>query len=260
MHFHFADSVTSRRSAAELAALFDDIAAEFCTAADSDAALSALSGAAVRRVDGADHAGITVGRKGDPFQTVAATDSLVGVCDRIQYDLGSGPCVDAVMSENTYNAEDLRSDRRWPQFGPRCVEETGIISMLSVRIFLETEAELVAGLNMYSHEPAAFDEESEAIAHLLATHGSLAVGKAAAQSKARNLLRALETSREIGMAMGIIMATEQLSREQAFDLLRVASQRSHCKLADIAAQITETGVLPEHAGEGHQGKARTGPF
>jgi len=241
--------VTIDRSAAEVALLFDDIAAELRVAPDGNAALNTLTEAAVRRVDGADYAGITVGREGAEFHTLAATHQRVLACDKIQYELGSGPCVDAVVAESSYNATDLRSDFRWPEFGRRCVQLTGILSVLSIRIFLEADVEVMAGLNMYAHQPAAFDEESEAVAHILATHGALAVGKATAQAKVRNLIRALETSREIGMAMGILMATEKVTREQAFDILRLVSQRSHRKLAEIAALVAETGALPEQLGQ-----------
>jgi ANTAR domain/GAF domain len=240
--------MTSDRSPGELAELFSDIARELGTALDANAALDALVVVAARRVDGAEYAGITVGRDGERFQTVAATDDVVRRVDQIQYELGSGPCVDAVVDDTTCKAPDLRDDPRWPEFGPRCVEETGIVSMLSTRFCVESVAGLIAGLNMYSHRPAAFDEESEAVAHLLATHGSVVVGRADAQAKSRNLLRALETSREIGMAMGIIMATHKVPRDQAFDLLRIASQHRHRKLAEIAAEVAETGTLPEQTG------------
>jgi AmiR/NasT family two-component response regulator len=54
----------------------------------------------------------------------------------------------------------------------------------------------------------------------------------------------LKTSREIGIAMGILMNASKLTRDQAFDLLRIASQHTHRKLSEIAADIAETGQLP----------------
>jgi hypothetical protein len=176
---------------------------------------------------------------------VAATDELVGRADQIQYELGSGPCVDATMKDTCFNASDLRSDGRWPEFGRRRAEQTGVISMLSIRLFTEADTSLVAGLNMYSHRAGAFNETSEAMANLIAIHGAAAVGKATAETKSRNLLVALKNSREIGVAMGIIMAYEKVTREQAFDLLRIASQHTHRKLADIAAEVADTGALPK---------------
>jgi AmiR/NasT family two-component response regulator len=57
----------------------------------------------------------------------------------------------------------------------------------------------------------------------------------------------LETNREIGVAMGILKATGQLTQDQAFDQLRTASQTLNRKLHDIAADVTATGQLPRAA-------------
>jgi hypothetical protein len=236
--------VTSGFSPAELSAIYAEIGRELNTAEDGNVVLQSLVGLAARRVDGAEYAGVTVGRAGTRFQTVAATDDIVHRTDSIQYELRSGPCVDAIVNATTFNVADLSADARWPDFGPRCVAETGVVSMLSMRLYVEEDHELIAGLNMYSRTPQAFDEHGEALAHLLATHGAVAVAKVAAERKSRNLLEALKNSRDIGVAMGVLMAGEKVTREQAFDLLRIASQRTHRKLAHVAAEVAETGELP----------------
>jgi len=231
-------------SPADLTALFTDIGADLSVEANPDEVLRSLVHLAARRVDGADYAGVTVGRHGARFSTVAATAPIVEQCDQIQYDLKSGPCVDALLGATTFKAGDLRVDGRWPEFGRRCAEETGIVSMLSMRFYVESDRDLIAGLNLYAHAENSFDESSEVIAHVLATHGALAVGRASADEKSRNLERALHTSREIGTAMGILMVLHKVTRDQAFDLLRIASQHSHRKLADIATEVVETGAVP----------------
>jgi len=232
-------------SPARLTQLFGEFGAELGDADSGGEVLQSLVHLAVRRVDGADFAGVTVRREGHGFATVAVTDELVHRADQIQYDLGTGPCVDAVIDDTCFNAADLRTDQRWPRFGQRCAAETGIVSMLSIRLFSEVDAGLIAGLNMYSRDTAAFDEGSEAIANVLATHAAAAVGKATAEEKARNLQAALKNSREIGVAMGILMAYEKVTRDEAFDLLRIVSQRTHRKLADIASEVADTGLLPK---------------
>jgi GAF domain-containing protein len=228
----------------ELSELFAVIGAELAVEDDSGAVLRRVTEFATHAVPGADHAGITIGRDGAPFSTVAATDDLVSRIDALQYELGTGPCVDAIVDNTRYNAPDLSVDQRWPEFGRRAVETTGVFSMLSLRMFVETDGGLIAGLNMYSHRPHAFDESSETIALLLATHGSLATAKAQAQQTAQDLVIALKNSREIGVAMGIVMAYQKVTRDQAFDLLRIASQHTHRKLSQIATEVADTGALP----------------
>ncbi|PZS15750.1 MAG: hypothetical protein DLM57_12030 [Pseudonocardiales bacterium] len=61
--------------------------------------------------------------------------------------------------------------------------------------------------------------------------------------RAANLEQALATNRQIGQAIGILMATDHLTAAQAFERLRTASQHSHRKLRDVASDVIETGVL-----------------
>jgi hypothetical protein len=65
----------------------------------------------------------------------------------------------------------------------------------------------------------------------------------AAKTQAANLELALVTNRVVGAAIGILMSVHKVTSEQAFDLLRRASQLTQRKLHDIAVEVTETGVL-----------------
>jgi AmiR/NasT family two-component response regulator len=64
---------------------------------------------------------------------------------------------------------------------------------------------------------------------------------AVATAHADHLQHALASSRQIGMAMGILMERHRLTGEQAFDRLREMSQRRNVKLRDLAEQIIYTG-------------------
>lgn len=235
--------MTRAFSPVELAEVFTDVGRQLTDKPDRDGALQRLSEIAVERVPAAEYAGITAGRNGK-MSTIAATAELVQCTDNIQYELGSGPCVDAILENTTFNAADLRTDGRWPEFGRRAVEATGIVSMLSFRLFFETDDGLIAGLNLYSHQPKAFDETSETMGVLLATHGALALANASARQKNSNLENALKTSRDIGIAIGVLMALHKVTRDQAFNLLVIASQRGHRKVADLAYDVADTGALP----------------
>ena len=78
---------------------------------------------------------------------------------------------------------------------------------------------------------------------ILATHGALVLSEMLATNRARNLSKALQSNREIGVAMGILMHQHRLTRDEAFDVLRVASQNSNRKLADVAMDVADTGTL-----------------
>jgi hypothetical protein len=235
--------VTPGQSPADLVAVFTELGRQLAAPRDREEALGAVTGLAVKRVPGADWASITEGRRGR-FATVATTDESARLVDGIQYELGTGPCVDAILEDVTFRTGDLRHDDRWPEFGRRAAEEYGVASMLSLRLYLEDD-DRIAGLNLYSTKPDAFDDQAEIVGTLLATHGALAITAATDRAEAANLRRALINSREIGTAMGVLMATYKVTRDEAFDLLRIASQRSNRKLVAIAAEVNRTSVLTE---------------
>ncbi|GAB2476141.1 ANTAR domain-containing protein [Jatrophihabitans fulvus] len=66
----------------------------------------------------------------------------------------------------------------------------------------------------------------------------------AARARIDNLLRALDTNRTIGVAIGVAVERWKLSPEGAFDLLLSVSQRTNRKLRDVAAEVVETGAVP----------------
>jgi hypothetical protein len=233
--------VTSGPSPAELVGLFTELGRQLAEPRDRASALAAVAELAVARVPGVEWASITEGR-GGRFATVAATDEPARQVDEIQYELGTGPCVDAIVKDVTFRTGDLRHDDRWPEFGRRAADEHDVASMLSLRLYLEDD-DRIAGLNLYSTTPDAFDDQAEMAGTLLATHGALAITAATGRDEAANLRRALINSREIGTAMGVLMATYKVTRDDAFDLLRIASQRSNRKLIDVAAEVNRIGSL-----------------
>ena len=58
-----------------------------------------------------------------------------------------------------------------------------------------------------------------------------------------NLQRALVSNRDIATAVGVLMGQHKLTREQAFDLLRIASQNANRKLHDVALDVIDTGAI-----------------
>ena len=197
---------------------------------------------AVRAIPGAEHAAVTViDRHGRPT-TTASTDSVPLQVDALQYELNQGPCLQALVKDDIVTAPDLASDGQWPLFSAATVDRTPVRSMMSFRLFITDEDR--AALNLYADRVAAFDAQSAATGAMFAAYSSMALMAARDRHTVCNLRRALETNREIGMAMGILMAKDLLTKEQAFEALRTASQNLNVKLADIAGQVAETGELP----------------
>ena len=236
-----AESTAAVSTIEELAATSADFARRLGGFASPAEALDALTAIGVQVVPGCEYAAVTRGARGQ-FETVAATDDVARQVDAIQYDLGTGPCVDAILDDTIFRTGDLRADGRWPVFGRRAAEVTGILSMLSFRLNID-EDDVIAGLNLYSRRADAFDATSEVIGTLLASQAALAMAGVVARQRVANLERALASNREIGVAMGILMARYSVPREEAFDMLRVTSQNTNRKLIAIAGEVADTGVL-----------------
>jgi GAF domain-containing protein len=234
-------SMTDDAALHALVDIYEDLGRQIAAEPKASGALLAVTTVTARALPGADAVSITRKRAGS-FQTVASTDDAASRADALQYEIGVGPCVDAVDKDNVFYSADLAADHRWGDFGPIAAESVGVRSVLSIRLSLE-DREAMAGLNIYSRSPDAFDDRARQLAWLLSTHASVVVAELVAREKIANLEVALETSRDIGLAMGVLMISHKITREQAFDLLRIASQRSHRKLRDIANDVCESGTL-----------------
>ena len=182
-----------------------------------------------------EHAAISLVHGNGRVDTVAATDDVPRVVDRIQYETGEGPCLSAIREENLYVTGDLGNEDRWPKFTARTVDETGIRSMLSFQLFVDDE--VLGALNLYNHRVDAFDERAQAFGGVLAAHAAIAMSAANAQDEAEQLETALASSREIGTALGILMVQGKVTRDRAFQILSTGSQRTNVKLRELAARI-----------------------
>ncbi len=66
------------------------------------------------------------------------------------------------------------------------------------------------------------------------------------------LQRALASSRQIGVAIGIIMSRQLLTRDEAFEQLVRSSRNSNRKLRDVAAEVERTSDLLDAGSRRHE--------
>lgn len=224
-------------------------AADPQTAADAATVITRLMVAAV---PGVQQASITVHRC-DTVTTLRASGEMAARCEQLQRGLRCGPGIDALsMDASTgdhtgnyavYRSDDLAAEDRWPAFSARAVSETGVGSLLVRRLYRHDELEQVSALSLYSEHAGAFDDTTCAVATALAIPAARVLALAAHRDRTTHLQRALTSNREIGTAMGVLMATRKVTREGAFTLLRTASQNSNCKLSDLASHVVDIGEL-----------------
>lgn len=194
--------------------------------------------AAVALIPGAEQGSISVVRRRQEVHSEAASGELPRLVDSLQHELGQGPCLDAVFEQQTVHVPDMHTEQRWPRFSSRAFD-AGTGSMLAFQLYVDGDS--LGALNLYSTSARSFDEESEHIGLLFASHAAVAYAAAVKQS---GLVRAVETRQRIGQAQGILMERHKLTEDQAFACIVAASQRTNVKLRDVADQLVETGELP----------------
>ncbi|TNC36443.1 GAF and ANTAR domain-containing protein [Mumia zhuanghuii] len=199
-----------------------------------EATLDAIVEAARATVPGFDHVGISVTHRGGRIETLAGTGQIVWDLDTLQYDLGQGPCVDAIREFPVVAVEHAADDPRWPDYMPAAVK-SGVRAQLGVRLF--NDEDTLGGLNLYSLGSETIDPGAAELAALFASHATIALGRARQEE---NLNEALVTRKVIGQAIGIVSERYKISEDQAFHFLVRASSTSNTKLRGVAQQIVDT--------------------
>jgi ANTAR domain/GAF domain len=224
-------------TATAVARAFADIAVVFHAQPTVQATVDTILRHAVTVLDGSDRAGIWLARRGGRIQTLAGTDDTVLHLDELQYILGEGPSVDAIRQQRNLLTSDLARDPRWPRYGPEAAA-AGTLSMLSLCMVIEQQTYGV--LNLYADTANAFGA-AERLGPIFASHAAIALAVARSRDQ---LTQAVESRQVIGEALGVLKERERLTSEQAFDVLRQASQRLNIKLRELAARVAYTGEHP----------------
>jgi len=217
--------------------VFADVARMLEAEPDMQGTLDQIAELSLKAID-CDYAGITLLHGKNRFETVAASDERVQRADELQYSLQEGPCLQAIWSHDTFVVEDMCTDERWPAWGPEAAE-LGLRSILAVRLF--TSGQTHGALNLYAREPRRFDGDDVAVAHIYATHASVALSAARQEE---HLRKAVDARHLVGQAQGILMERYNIDADRAFEVLRRYSQDSNVKLRAVAEQVVSGRQLP----------------
>ncbi|MGA8370547.1 MAG: GAF and ANTAR domain-containing protein [Acidimicrobiales bacterium] len=233
----------SGNSPVELATTFGEIARTLVAEQDAQATLSRIVKLAVETIDPCQHCGVSI-VEGRRIVSPASSDEIPGIVDQLQSESGEGPCIDAIKDHEVFQTGRLSEEGRWPNFAHRASTESGIESILSIRLFVEGDT--MGSLNLYSEQPDAFDDHDVAFGAVFAAHAAVAWSTSRTID---NLRKGLQTRELIGEAVGILMARQDVSEAEAFDILTRASQRLNVKLRLIAEDVVHP-KSPPTAGEG----------
>lgn len=205
-------------------------------------ALLAVANIATDVMPSARMAGIAMLDSDGHAQTSVFTDEESPEVDKGQYSSGRGPCLDAWRTRVVVRIDEMEdATDDYPEFAQLAASH-GIRSTLSLPMVAGDEG--IGALNLYADNPAGFSKDDEEVGVDLAAAAAALLSNASAYWEARNLSEqlseAMKSRAEIEQAKGMLMAqTPGITADDAFDLLRRASQRENVKLREIARRIVE---------------------
>jgi GAF domain-containing protein len=158
--------------------------------------------------------------------------------DKIEQQVGEGPCITALNSGEITLLGDVRTDPRWPEYQKRLYDE-GILSALGVPLKLGEDS--AAALNFFATSSGLFTDdiigEAGRFADLAGSAVRLAVKVGTAQGTADDLSAAMQKRTAINLACGIIMGQNRCTQEEAMTILTNVSSHRNQKLRDIAEEM-----------------------
>lgn len=199
---------------------------------------------AAQIIEGVDGASITLFGSGSHPYTMCSSHDWVREVDRRQYEAKEGPCVEvAATRAPASGSADLAVSTDWPVFGPQAAA-LGVRSLLAVGISPRPDGHnpasgLPGALNLYSRRPHAFDIAEREQALALAAITGLVLQWTGARLNVERLRDGLTSRDIIGQAKGILMERHGINADEAFVILRRASNDLNIKLRDVAARIAQ---------------------
>lgn len=199
--------------------------------------LGELAVLAARTVGDGVSCGITMQPDGLPG-TVASSDAFAAQADELQYARDQGPCLSALRGGNLIRVDDLAGERRRERFAPAALAR-GVRSSLSLPLIAAGRP--IGAFSLYSRAAGFFGADPTRRAERFGQNASGAAGIAArpaVHAAMTEQLRASLASRAvIDQATGVLMAQRRCTPQQAFALLRTASQNRNVRLREVAAHL-----------------------
>ncbi|UOT02028.1 GAF and ANTAR domain-containing protein [Rhodococcus opacus] len=194
----------------------------------------AICDAAPLLVEGCDHASLML-REGSRYVTAAASDDVAARVDEYERDENEGPCVDAIVSDTPQFETDLSTTSQWPRLSTRVLAHTPVRGAAGFRMVILGRK--VGALNLFSDTAGALNTTSVEQGIMLASFAAVALAAVHEHAEAETLRAGLASNREIGKAVGLLMAFHNIPETQAMEILRTTSQDMNLKLAKVAQEI-----------------------
>jgi len=193
--------------------------------------------------------GVMLADRGGNLRVVAASDDQLGEIERLQIELGEGPCLHAYETGGQVLVRDLAEDDQFQRFDPRALD-AGLRSVFSFP--MQIGEIRVGALNLYTRDRQPFDDEDAVIGQALADLATAFVLNLRTSEQASllntQLQVALDSRVVIEQAKGRLSEQLGVDIDEAFERLRRHARNHGEKLRDVAQRVA-TGELRLDTGE-----------
>jgi hypothetical protein len=175
-----------------------------------------------------------------PRGSVCTTNDVSALIERLQYDLGEGPCVDAYNSRRPVLEPDLAQPAtpRWMAFTGRAVE-AGARAVFGFP--MQVGAARLGALNLYRDQPGSLDDEQHADALVMADVATQAVLLMQANAPPGQVAGELEAEGDfhyvVHQASGMVAAQLEITVGLALVRLRAHAFGNGRPLAEVARDV-----------------------
>lgn len=199
---------------------------------------------------------VTLGRR-KRSATIGGSSDQALLLDRIEQNLGQGPCIDALESGRPVLLDDALSSPQWRDYCG-ALNAAGMRSTLGVPMELEQDSAAV--LNFFAPTPGTFTRHAVADALTFAGIAGKALRVAirikALNETTKDLDAATKSRAVIDTACGVIISQNRCTHDEAFRILRKASNDRNQKLRDLAQTLVDGVGIQKQPGQQEAERAR----
>jgi GAF domain-containing protein len=184
--------------------------------------------------------GVSVSTLGELLgtETVSASDEQIARVDELQFDLGEGPCWDALAHRRPVIEPDLRGNppRAWPAF-TKAIADEAVAAIFAFPLVIGPLR--VGAIDMYRREPGELSREHQDLSLQLAAIVGRRVLRDALLRTGRDELQAEGgfSRRIVHQAVGFVIAQLGVSAEDAELLIQGQAFAENRSMREVAEDI-----------------------
>lgn len=191
-------------------------------------------------------AGVMLEDEHGDLRFVAASDGILRELERLQVELGEGPCLRAYQTGEEVIVPDLRDAPAFSTFAAKAIG-VGMRAVFSLPLLSKDDR--VGALNFYDTEVRSLDEKALEVARTLAGVATAYLIHARDLSTTRDenlqLSHALDSRVVVEQAKGFLAAKLDITPDQAWERIRAHARAEQVKAHRVAERVLRGEVLPD---------------